>query len=194
VICVGTAACDSFGSCTSACQNSSIRRFRLLLLELASEMLTKLRRHFKCRVFIALYRVSCSIINDQKSSAASPLYFILIPNIAPLRPHNPNTAYLANDVHVLLSNRMYNSVRHSNVAQDEAERQAQHDELLPQTSPCGRLLRAVNWLGGYRTRYSNGMHQRDGQTQRPEHLVERGCGWASARSRVSRAASEVKPR
>jgi hypothetical protein len=39
-------------------------------------MLTKLRRHFKCRVFIALYRASCSIINDQKSSAASPFYLI----------------------------------------------------------------------------------------------------------------------
>jgi hypothetical protein len=46
------------------------------VLELASVMLTKLRRHFKCRVFIALYIASCSIINNQKSSAASPFYLI----------------------------------------------------------------------------------------------------------------------
>jgi hypothetical protein len=46
------------------------------VLELASVMLTKLGRHFKCRVFIALCTASCSIINDQKSSAASPFYLI----------------------------------------------------------------------------------------------------------------------
>jgi hypothetical protein len=53
---------------------------RSFLLELASVMLTKLGRHFiKCRVFIALYRTSCSIINDQKSSAASPFLLDLNP-------------------------------------------------------------------------------------------------------------------
>jgi hypothetical protein len=50
--------------------------FRVVGISVGYSMLTKLRRHFKCRVCIALYIASCSIINDQKSSAKSPFYLI----------------------------------------------------------------------------------------------------------------------
>jgi hypothetical protein len=46
------------------------------VLELASGMLTKLGRHFKCRFFIALYTSEISITNDQKSYVRTPYNFI----------------------------------------------------------------------------------------------------------------------
>jgi hypothetical protein len=60
------------------------------LLELASEILTKLGRHFKCRLFIALYNYIELHHKWPEIIARITISLDLNPKIAPLRPHNPN--------------------------------------------------------------------------------------------------------
>jgi hypothetical protein len=65
MVAVGTAAYDSFGSCTSACQNSSIRRFRLLYicrLPISSFFLRKKEniRHQRIQQLVSHPRIMCT--------------------------------------------------------------------------------------------------------------------------------------
>jgi hypothetical protein len=77
---------------------------RVSRLELASELLTKLGRHFKCRVFIALHTSPSRMTRNHH---LHPILLDLNPEIAPLRPHNPNRL-CARQQHTTSSNRPLN--------------------------------------------------------------------------------------